>query len=529
MQNLSIRQMIGQMLLAGFPGAAMPDAQALRLMEEYDVGNFILFARNIGPAAETAQLCGALSSMAYARLGIAPLIAIDQEGGTVLRAHEGALAFPGAMALAAATHAAAGGDISAIKEVGRRCGAALRALGVNVNFAPVLDVNSEPENPVIGVRAYGDTPETVTACGLAMAEGLRAGGVMPVCKHFPGHGNVAVDSHIGLPINCAGRDALAKTEWAPFAAYAARFGADAGVMTAHLVCRALEGEADVPGTLSPRVVNGLLRQELGFSGIVFTDCMEMGALTALYDRGEAAVRAVEAGCDILTISHTYEAVAEAAQGLLAAVESGRLPRARIEASCARILAAKQKLGLTAAPAEPDLQAAQACAADKEAALFHVKLAESSITRISGALNPALAHMGAQVRILAPEAYARTGVELDAPRVNLAAMAQARFGWHAQTVSEAAHALEPGQFAVNVLCLREARFSSWQQALLAQLSESGVPLVAVLLGGPYDTALVEKADAVIAAYEYTRLSAAAVLTAFETGRCDGLCPVCLQGV
>ena len=99
MQNLSIRQMIGQMLLAGFPGAAMPDAQALRLMEEYAVGNFILFARNIGPAAETAQLCGALSSMAYARLGIAPLIAIDQEGGTVLRAHEGALAFPGAMAL----------------------------------------------------------------------------------------------------------------------------------------------------------------------------------------------------------------------------------------------------------------------------------------------------------------------------------------------------------------------------------------------------------------------------------------------
>ena len=225
----------------------------------------------------------------------------------MLRAHEGALAFPGAMALAAATHAAAGGDISAIKEVGRRCGAALRALGVNVNFAPVLDVNSEPKNPVIGVRAYGDTPETVTACGLAMAEGLRAGGVMPVCKHFPGHGNVAVDSHIGLPINCAERDALAKTEWAPFAAYAARFGADAGVMTAHLVCRALEGEADVPGTLSPRVVNGLLRQELGFSGLVFTDCMEMGALTALYDRGEAAVRAVEAGCDILTISHTYEA------------------------------------------------------------------------------------------------------------------------------------------------------------------------------------------------------------------------------
>ena len=141
----------------------------------------------------------------------------------------------------------------------------------------------------------------------------------------------------------------------------------------------------------------------------------------------------------------------------------------------------------------------------------------------------LSNMGAQVRILAPEAYARTGVELDAPRVNLAAMAQARFGWHAQTVSEAAHALEPGQFAANVLCLREARFSRWQLALLAQLSESGVPLVAVLLGGPYDAALVEKADAVIAAYEYTRLSAAAVLTAFETGRCDGLCPVRLQGV
>lgn len=266
MQIPSLRRMIGQMLLAGFPGAAMPDTQALRLMEEYSVGNFILFARNIGSAVETARVCGALSEAVYAKTGFAPFLAVDQEGGAVLRAHERSLAFPGAMALAAATHAAAGGDVSPIREVGRRAGSALRALGMNVNFAPVLDVNSEPQNPVIGVRAYGDSPGTVTACGLAMAEGLRAGGVLPVFKHFPGHGNVSVDSHIGLPVNDAPRAALERTEWAPFSAGVSRFGMDAGVMTAHLVCRALEGGKDVPGTLSPRASPACCGKPSAFPG-----------------------------------------------------------------------------------------------------------------------------------------------------------------------------------------------------------------------------------------------------------------------
>lgn len=523
MQIPSLRRMIGQMLLAGFPGAAMPDTQALRLMEEYSVGNFILFARNIGSAVETARVCGALSEAVYAKTGFAPFLAVDQEGGAVLRAHERSLAFPGAMALAAATHAAAGGDVSPIREVGRRVGSALRALGMNVNFAPVLDVNSEPQNPVIGVRAYGDSPGTVTACGLAMAEGLRAGGVLPVFKHFPGHGNVSVDSHIGLPANDAPRAALERTEWAPFSAGVSRFGMDAGVMTAHLVCRALEGGKDVPGTLSPRAVTGLLRQTFGFSGLVFTDCMEMGALTALYDPGEAAVRAVEAGCDVLTISHTFEAVAHAADALQSAVESGRIPQARIEASFRRILAVKERLGLLG-PQQADPAAAEAAASDAEAARFHAELAGKSITLLSGAVDPALAELRAQVRILAPEAYAQTGAELDAMRVNLAGMAAARFGWHAQTVSEEAHAPTPGSFAANVLCLRNARFSAWQQALLRRLEAAPVPLVVVLLGGPYDLQLVRRADAVIAAYEYTRLSAGAVLAALETGAFPGECPV-----
>ena len=426
MQIPSLRRMIGQMLLAGFPGAAMPDAQALRLMEEYSVGNFILFSRNIGSAVETARLCGALSEAVYAKTGFAPFLAVDQEGGAVLRAHERSLAFPGAMALAAATHAAAGGDVSPIREVGRRAGSALRALGMNVDFAPVLDVNSEPQNPVIGVRAYGDSPGTVTACGLAMAEGLRTGGVLPVFKHFPGHGNVSVDSHIGLPVNDAPRAALERTEWAPFSAGVSRFGMDAGVMTAHLVCRALEGGKDVPGTLSPRAVTGLLRQTFGFSGLVFTDCMEMGALTALYDPGEAAVRAVEAGCDVLTISHTFEAVAHAADALQSAVESGRIPEARIEASFRRILAVKERLGLLGRQ-QTNPAAAEAAASDAEAAGFHAELAGKSITLLSGAVDPVLAGLKAQVRILAPEAYAQTGAELDAPRVNLAGMAAARFG------------------------------------------------------------------------------------------------------
>ena len=519
MQTPSLRHMIGQMLLAGFPGTEMPDAQAMRLMEEYLVGNFILFARNIGPAGEAARLCGALSEAVYEKTGLAPFLAVDQEGGTVLRAHEGAFAFPGAMALSAAVHAAAGGETAAIRTVGRHAGAALRALGMNVDFAPVLDVNSEPKNPVIGVRAYGDTPETVAACGLAMASGLREGGVLPVFKHFPGHGNVSVDSHIGLPVNDAPRAALEQTEWPPFQSGIASLGMDAGIMTAHLVCRALEWEENVPGTLSPRVIGGLLRQDFGFTGLVFTDCMEMGALASLCPPGEAAVQAVEAGCDILTISHTFSAAAEAAEAILAAVESGRLPRARIEESYRRILAVKERLGLLV-PQRPDPDAARALAADAETAMFHMKLSEESITLLSGTFDPMLTRQGAAVRILAPEAYART----DAPRVNLAAMAAKRFGWHAETVSEAAHTIAPGGFAANILCLRDARFSAWQQELLTHLAAAPAPLTVILLGAPYDAEFIRHADAVIAAYEYTRLSAEALLNALEKGCFPGRCPV-----
>ena len=154
----------------------------------------------------------------------------------------------------------------------------------------------------------------------------------------------------------------------------------------------------------------------------------------------------------------------------------------------------------------------------------MKLAEKSVTLLSGAPDPALARMGARVRILAPEAYARTGVEQDAPRVNLAKMAGERFGWYAQTVSEAAHEPAPGRFAANVLCLRDARFSAWQQALLQRLAEEEAPLVVVLLGGPYDASLIHGAQAVIAAYEYTRLSAGAVLAALASGTFPGACPV-----
>ena len=157
-------------------------------------------------------------------------------------------------------------------------------------------------------------------------------------------------------------------------------------------------------------------------------------------------------------------------------------------------------------------------------MFHMKLSEESITLLSGTFDPALTRQGAAVRILAPEAYARTGVELDAPRVNLTAMAAKRFGWHAETVLEAAHTIAPGGFAANILCLRDARFSAWQQELLTHLAAVPAPLTVILLGAPYDAEFIRHADAVIAAYEYTRLSAKALLNALEKGRFPGRCPV-----
>ncbi len=515
----TLKHKIGQMLLAGFPSPEV-DAQAKRLVEEYEVGNFILFARNFVSPGQTAALTAALSRLAYEKNGFAPFIGADQEGGAVSRVVEGAALFPGAMAIAA------NGSEEDAYGVGKNCAEIFRALGVNMNLAPVLDVNIEPLNPIIGTRAFGDDPEEVARFGCAMLRGMRAGGVITTVKHYPGHGNVKTDSHLGLPINDTDPELLEQTEFLPFRrAFSA--GTEA-LMTCHVRFEKIDNR--YPATLSHTVMTELLRNRQGFSGLVVTDCMEMDAVAKEFGLGEGAVLAVAAGCDVITISHSFSAVAEAAESLYAAVESGRIPMARIDESYGRIMAAKARHGLGRLPAT-DPAAAEKALYDPARAALHRRVAEGSVTllydrgglaALAGAKRPAF---------FAPVSRALTGAEDKEKRPNsFAAAAAERFGGTAVELplrepDEAAlAAVRAADYDVAVVGLYNARFREAQVQAMRELERQGKPLVAVLLGGPYDVSCIERADAVIAAYEYTPLSVPAALGALAEGRFPGKMPI-----
>ncbi len=246
----------------------------------------------------------------------------------------GGTSFPPTMAFGAI------GEDAAAFEYGRITAVEARAVGVHMIFAPVLDVNSNPLNPVINTRAFGEDPRAVARLGAAFIRGTREGGALSTAKHFPGHGDTSVDSHIALPVVTADRSRLSAVELVPFQA-----GIDAGVdavMTAHVAMPALLGEEAPPATLSPELMTGLLREEMGFDGVLFTDALRMGAITDAYGAGEAAVLALEAGSDVLLAPADVPGAVDA---VVAAVESGRLSRDRLESSARRILELKARVGL----------------------------------------------------------------------------------------------------------------------------------------------------------------------------------------
>ncbi len=334
--GLGLTEKIGQMLVVGFPGGAEGLSRLELAVERFAAGNVILFSRNVGTPRELFELNAGVRRLVSARSGIRPLVCLDQEGGVVARIRRGVTPLPGAMALAAAV--AGGRPLSELRELGRIAGVELGALGFDWDLAPVADVNVNPDNPVIGVRSYGEDPRKVAELASAFAAGLADAGLMATAKHFPGHGDTSVDSHLGLPLVPHGMERLEAVELLPF-----RRLADEGVaavMTAHVRFPAVEPE-DLPATLSARVIQGLLRGRLGFTGLVCTDCMQMKAVAGRYP--DAAALAAAAGADLVFVSHDLEAQEAAAESIAAAVRRGDLPESRIDEAVSRIAAAKARL------------------------------------------------------------------------------------------------------------------------------------------------------------------------------------------
>lgn len=328
---MDVQALVGQLFMVDFSGPE-PSAEIERLIRDGSVGGVVLFDKNIEEPRQVARLTNALQRLAADAAKPPLLVAVDQEGGPVVRLR--GTEFPSAMAFGAAADEAL---TARAAEVTAR---ELRAVGIHLNFAPALDVNSNPANPVIGVRSYGEDPALVARLGVSAIRGMQGAGVLATAKHFPGHGDTSLDSHLSLPIVQHGRDRLDAVELRPFRE-AIRAGVEA-VLTAHVVYPALD--PDHPATLSPAII-ALLRRELGFGGLMVSDSMQMRAIADRYRPGDAAVQAVRAGIDVLLALGATESQWEAHGAVRAAVDAGHIPPARIREAAERVLAAKRRLGL----------------------------------------------------------------------------------------------------------------------------------------------------------------------------------------
>ncbi len=324
----TLREKVGQMFLVGCQGETLTHNEQL-LFAEYQFGGVILFKRN---CAEPAQLLALCRSLWESAIETPPFIAIDQEGGSVHRLAAPFTHFP------AAARIGAKGNLELARRLGRAAAEELKFTGINVNFAPVLDVNSNPDNPIIGARAFGAQPKQVIEIGSAWTQGLRDGGIIPCGKHFPGHGDSDKDSHLELPTVSKTLDELKTVELPPFV-HACRNRIEA-LMTAHVRYPALD--PNLPATLSEPIVTGLLRHQLGYDGVVFSDDLEMKAIADNYGVKQAAALAVRAGVDVLLFCHDVEKAIEACEFLCAEAASDPIVRARVEDSFRRITELKRR-------------------------------------------------------------------------------------------------------------------------------------------------------------------------------------------
>ncbi|MDH3272186.1 MAG: glycoside hydrolase family 3 protein, partial [Gemmatimonadota bacterium] len=343
LDEMTLEEKAGQLMMPWVLGDFAPEGsdsheRVFRFIEDQKVGGVIM---SVGTPFEVAAKLNDLQAHADVPL----LVAADLETGAGFRMR-GAIHMPGNIDLGGATDfpslmaVGATGREELAYEMGRVTALEARAVGIHVPFAPVLDVNNNPDNPIINVRSFGEDPSSVAKMGIAFIRGVQENGAIATGKHFPGHGDTEVDSHVALPVIRHDRARMDSVELRPFQeAIDAGMGA---IMTAHISVPSLNGGVREPATLSPLVLTNVLRDEMGFGGIVFTDAMDMSAISRRHDSGAAAVRALEAGADVILMPASVEG---AVKGIVEAVRSGRLSEARLDASVMRVLQMKEGLGL----------------------------------------------------------------------------------------------------------------------------------------------------------------------------------------
>lgn len=331
LEEMSLDEKIGQMIFAGIDEDTTLTQHIKNLINDNHVGGIIFYPENLKTPSQTVKLLNGIKAE-NEQNKLPLLLGVDQEGGRITRLPGDLKSLPTNLEIGKRNNTAFS------YEIGEILGKELNAFGFNLDFAPVLDVNSNPDNPIIGDRSFGNNPELVSKLGIQTMKGIQSQNIISVIKHFPGHGDTSVDSHLELPIVNKSREELEKLELKPFRK-AVENGADV-VMVAHILLPRLD--KDFPSSMSGTIINGILRNQLEFNGVVITDDMTMDAIANYYDIGQAAVQSVKAGSDIILVAHDYPKIIAAIHALKAAVNAGEITEERINASVSRIIQLKRK-------------------------------------------------------------------------------------------------------------------------------------------------------------------------------------------
>lgn len=494
--KMTLEEKIGQMLMVFFKGPEVsPELKAM--IATHKVGGVILYtgAGNPSDAASTAKLCAAAQAVAAStpqKVGL--FVGIDQEGGPVVRLRQGVTLFPSQMAVAAT------GNREHARTMARITAQELKALGVNTNFAPVADVNVNPKNPIISIRSFGSDPALVSRMVAAMTEEYVRAKVICTPKHFPGHGDTSVDSHVGLPVNPHDMRTLERVDFPPFqASFAAHAPA---VMTAHVETPALDSTPATPATLSSKILDGTLRKKLRFDGLIVTDSMGMGALDKTVGTVEASVLAAKAGADVLLfgadVGHEPAEQLAAIARLTAAVQSGELPVERINDAVRRILTVKKAYGILDAKAIPDLSAESAFLAGNADNLQAARrIAEDSITLVRDTRRMLPLASKGEVLVVWPRRNDNAPTEplASLPGAKLMLLPAKPGADDIRRVAQAA-AKADKIVAITYDALRNPAQQALVRAILAVKQQD---VIHVALGAPYDIPLFPSAPVAVATY------------------------------
>jgi beta-N-acetylhexosaminidase len=510
LDSMTLEQKVGQLFMTHVYGSSADTQESAdvaanqklygvdngeQLIDKYQPGGIIYFAwtNSVKNPTQIAELSNGIQDAATAQPSQVPsLIGIDQEGGIVARIGPPATQLPGNMALGAGRSARDAQDAAAIN------GDELTAMGINWNFAPVADVNVNPANPVIGVRSFGENPQLAATLTAAQTRGYTSAGVAGAAKHFPGHGDTATDSHTGLPVVDHTRAEWEQLDRPPFQA-----AIDAGVpaiMTAHISVPALDPSGD-PATLSEPIMTGILREEMGYDGVVITDALDMAGASATYGNDRVPVLALKAGVDMLLMPPQFDVAYNA---VLDAVKSGELTEERIETSVRRILTLKRDLGIVEDPyVDPATVPAQVGTPDHVATLQDITDRTTTLVRNHDRLLPMSIDSARDVYVTGWGVSTTATVASKLQDRGFATTVR-ETGLNPNQATIDAAAADARQHDLTVVVTNRAGLATQagQAELVRALLKTRKPVVAVAARDPYDVNRFPQVDAYLATYSYT---------------------------